>query len=295
MIDFVLKVCLISWFASFHLVGGRGGVVSSSQNPTEYNSPIYTDSRSPTYMKMGGKMYKVVAEHEQEYSNEEHEDYDDDEDQTVYDLQDKILAPLNLKLLKKVEEKKWLFDKLFNGWLAVLELKKKFLFQLWRMKQRKKKKDRSDEHYEYVIPYYTSPYKPHLHSKRYDSGHDEGNHSPGHYEDGQHNAYDDHDVYQNPDHFEDDDHSPYDEPDDADDYETHDHHDSDEQNQIYENSFLVTENFIEHKKSVASIYDDDINVGLSKSDENDEMFLLSVSKSVNEKSQKDLNAKSKGN
>ena len=233
-------------------------------------------------------MFKVV---EEEYSYDEHEDYDYDEDKSVYDLKDEILAPLNLKLLKKVEEKKWLFDKLFNGWLAVLELKKKFLFELWRTKQRKKKKDRGEEHYEYVIPYYTAPYEPHLHSESYDSGHDEGNHSPGHYEDDQHNAYDEHDVHQNHDHFEDDDHSHYDEQDVADEYEADDNHEHVDQHQVYENSFLVTENFNKHKESV-SIYDEDINVGLSSGDDNDEMFLLSVPKSVTDKSQKDLNAKS---
>ena len=240
-------------------------------------------------------MYKVVEEHEQEYAYDEHEHEDYDKDQNVYDLKDEILAPLNLKLLKKVEEKKWLFDKLFNGWLAVLELKKKFLFELWRVKQRKKKKDRSEEHYEYVIPYYTSPYKPHLHSKSYYSDYDEGSHSPDHYEDELHNAYDEHDDHQNTDHFEDDNHSPYDEQVSADEYEAYDNRENVDQHQAYENSFRVTENFNEHKESVVSVHDNDINVGLSSSDDSDEMLLLSVPKSVNDKSQKDLNAESMAN
>ena len=133
-------------------------------------------------------MYKMVEEHDVDgnHSYEEYEDYDEYE--IVYDLKEKILAPLNIKLLKKVEEKKWLFDKLFSAWLAVLELKKKFLFQLWLKKQGKKKKDNGDEHYEFFIPYYTSTYKPHHHT----SGYDEHYHvSSEHYEAHQHNVADD--------------------------------------------------------------------------------------------------------
>jgi len=67
------------------------------------------------------------------------------------------------KLNKKIDEKKWLFDTLFHLWLGILEAKKELLYKLW-LKKKGKKKGRSNEHYEFVIPYYvySTTYKPHL-------------------------------------------------------------------------------------------------------------------------------------
>jgi len=73
------------------------------------------------------------------------------------------LDSLTGKLYKKIDEKKWLFDTLFHLWLGILDAKKKLLYKLW-LKKKGKKKGRSNEHYEFVIPYYvySTTYKPHL-------------------------------------------------------------------------------------------------------------------------------------
>ena len=274
--------------------------MTSSQTHTKNNNvPMYTGTDSSKYMRMGGKVYKVVEKHEEEYSNLEYED--NDEDKTVYDFEEKIIAQLNLKLLKKVEEKKWLFDKIFNGWLAVLELKKKFLFELWRMKQGKKKKD-SGEHYEYFIPYYTSTYKPHLQSKTYTYesgyGHEAGHQSPDHYKDDHHIANDEHEYYVADKHEKDDicgsvDHqteNPYDHdsgyqspnhygdnhqiPSDENDIAVK-HEEGYDQYRIvdklklkaYENPFQVQENFNEEIGDAVQILEENVSSGLSNNGE----------------------------
>ena len=272
--------------------------MTNSQTHTKNNNvPMYTDTNSPKYMRMGGKMYTVVEKHE-EYSNLEHEDYDEDE--KVYDFEEKIVAQLNLKLLKKVEEKKWLFDKIFNGWLAVLELKKKFLFELWSMKQKKKKKD-SGEHYEYFTPYYTSTYKPQIPSKSYTYesgyGHEAGYHSPAQYKDDHHIANDENvpyvadkhekdDIYGNVDHQTenpnkdndrgyqspdgDDHHNPYDENDIVVKHEEdYDHYTIVDKLKLkaYENSFQVQENFNEEIGDSVEILEENGSSGLSNNGE----------------------------
>lgn len=240
------------------------------------NDQIYTDtnvynavkvpSTSPKYVRMGGKMYKIVEEHE-EYSDHEYEDYD--VEKTAFDLKKKLLVPLNLKLLKKVEEKKWIFDKLFKAWLAILELKKKFLFQLWLKKQGKKKKESGGEHYEYFIPYYTSTYKPPHYTKSYGgSSYDAGYHSPD-----LDSAYDEHEVINK--HEEDLE------------YESVDHQ------LALENHDQATENF-DADKDDFHIQEEDVSDGYTINDDNDESLSLSVSKSIDEMSQKDLNANSAG-
>ena len=240
------------------------------------NDQIYTDTNvynavkvpsiSPKYVRMGGKIYKIVEEHE-EYSDHEYEDYD--VEKTAFDLKKKLLVPLNLKLLKKVEEKKWIFDKLFKAWLAILELKKKFLFQLWLKKQGKKKKESGGEHYEYFIPYYTSTYKPPHYTKSYGgSSYDAGYHSPD-----LDSAYDEHEVINK--HEEDLE------------YESVDHQ------LALENHDQATENF-DADKDDFHIQEEDVSDGYTINDDNDESLSLSVSKSIDEMSQKDLNANSAG-
>ena len=244
-------------------------------------------------------MYTVVEKHE-EYSNLEYEDFDEDE--KVYDFEEKILAQLNLKLLKKVEEKKWLFDKIFNGWLSVLELKKKFLFELWSMKQKKKKKD-SGEHYEYFIPYYTSTYKPQIPSKSYTYesgyGHEAGYHSPAQYKDDHHIANDENvpyvadkhekdDIYGNVDHQTENPNKDNDRGYQSPDYYGDDHHIAYDENDIvvkheedydqytivdklklkaYENPFQVQDNFNEEIGDSLKILEENVSSGLSNNGE----------------------------
>ena len=123
----------------------------------------YSGSHSSSlYKEIDGKLYKLVDE----YENYEHV-HDDIDEGYDFNIKKKLLAPINLKLIKKVEEKKWIFDKLFNLWLGILEAKKKLLFKIWQKKQGKKKKRNGPQHYEYYIPYYTSTMKPIYHKKIY--------------------------------------------------------------------------------------------------------------------------------
>jgi len=64
------------------------------------------------------------------------------------------------KLYKKIDEKKWLFDALFHLWLGILEAKKELLYKLWLKKKGKKGRSNNDQHYEFIIPYYSSTYQP---------------------------------------------------------------------------------------------------------------------------------------
>ena len=73
-----------------------------------------------------------------------------------------FVSKVNDKLVKKIEEKKWIFDSIFDVWLQILEIKKKLLYKLWKKKQGKKKESGENNHYEYYIPYYTSTYKPYI-------------------------------------------------------------------------------------------------------------------------------------
>ena len=268
-------VFIISGFSFFSFVGGREAVTSLPKSTN--NDQIYTDtnvynsvkvpSAFPKYVRMGGKMYKMVEEHE-EYSDHEFEDYD--VEKTVFDLKKKLIVPLNLKLLKKVEEKKWIFDKLFKAWLAILELKKKFLFQLWLKKQGKKKKESGGEHYEYFIPYYTSTYKPPHYTKSYGSSYDASYYSPDHDEDDLDSAYDEHEVINK--------------------------HEEDliyESVDAFENHYRATEN-LDADKDDFHIQEEDVSDGNTINDDYDERLSLSVSKSIDEMSQKDLNANSAG-
>jgi len=71
-----------------------------------------------------------------------------------------VLDTVSGKLYKKIDEKKWLFDTLFHLWLGILEAKKELLYKLWLKKKGKKGRSNNDQHYEFIIPYYSSTYKP---------------------------------------------------------------------------------------------------------------------------------------
>ena len=262
----VTLVIIISGFSSFSFVGGREIVTSLPKSTKKY---IKVPSDSPKYERMKGKLYKVVEEHE-EYSNHENED-DFDVEKTVFDLKKKLLVPLNLKLLKKVKEKKWIFDKLFKVWLAVLEVKKKFLFQLWLKKQGKKKVDSFEEHYEYFIPYYTSTYKPHHYTKSYSRSHDAGYQSHDHDEDDPHSAHDEHKVYNK--------------------HEEDFKHESVDHQHTLENPYQATENLDADKDDV-HIQEEDLSDGFTNNDDYDESLSVSVSRAIDEKSKIDVNVNS---
>ena len=76
---------------------------------------------------------------------------------------DAFLKGLNAKIFKKIENKKWVYDRLFEFWLKILEAKKTLLYEKWKKKKGpngKKKSSYDPDHYEFYIPYYTSTYKP---------------------------------------------------------------------------------------------------------------------------------------
>ena len=163
----LLFIVLIGPYSKMMVQSKAKGIISNKRfvsRPSASNvgNEVQSSSHSSSlYKEIDGKLYKLVDEYENyEYV---HDDIDEGYD---FNIKQKLLAPINLKLIKKVEEKKWIFDKLFNLWLGILEAKKKLLFKIWQKKQGKKKKRNGPQHYEYYIPYYTSTMKPIYHKKR---------------------------------------------------------------------------------------------------------------------------------
>merc|ERR1712243_83867 len=114
-------------------------------NVEEAPSHTYVTSTKESYHEPT-ESYIIVEEYTEEESDKDH----------------KFVAKVNEKLIKKIEEKKWIFDSIFDVWLQVLEIKKKILYKLWKKKQGKKKKESGNTHYKYYIPYYSSTYKPYV-------------------------------------------------------------------------------------------------------------------------------------
>ena len=93
---------------------------------------------------------------------------------------DSFIKGLNAKLFKKVDNKKWIYDRMFEFWLKILEAKKSLLYEIWKKKKGpngKKKSSNVPDHYEFYIPYYSSTYKPYYHEEHYQDDQD-------HYSDG---------------------------------------------------------------------------------------------------------------
>ena len=109
----------------------------------------------------------VIIQEKELYSKPFEETYYEVEDDNSYidffydienDIFSKFIGPLENKLYKKIEEKKFIYDVLFNLWLGILESKKKVLFKIWKKKFVKKESE--SKHYEFYLPYYSSTHKP---------------------------------------------------------------------------------------------------------------------------------------
>ena len=114
----------------------------------------------------------ILIEEEELYTRPLEETYYEVEDESSYtdyfydienDIYNKFIGPLENKLYKKIEEKKFIYDVLFNMWLGILEAKKKVLYKIWK-KKLGKKKGNEDSHYEFYLPYYSSTPKPYDHN-----------------------------------------------------------------------------------------------------------------------------------